>query len=74
VVGEIEARGSLESVVHRDADKLECLFQALEYREAGNANMRQFVDGMLAALVTGSARSVARRALEAGSQGWLSPR
>jgi len=70
IVDEIESYETKESIIHRDADKLECLFQAIEYREAGNANMRQFYDSMLAALVTSSAKAIAREAVETGSQHW----
>jgi putative hydrolase of HD superfamily len=59
IVDEIESYRTLESIIHRDADKLECLFQAIEYRETGNTDMQQFVDSMLGALVTTSARTIA---------------
>lgn len=70
IVDEIESYETLESIIHRDADKLECLFQAIEYRETGNTNMQQFYDSMLATLVTNSARIVARRAVLTPSQNW----
>jgi 5'-deoxynucleotidase YfbR-like HD superfamily hydrolase len=70
VVDEIESYETKESIIHRDADKLECLFQAIEYRETGNANMQQFYDSMLAALVTDSAKALARQAVESSSQHW----
>jgi putative hydrolase of HD superfamily len=70
VVDEIESYETRESIIHRDADKLECLFQAIEYRETGNANMQQFYDTMLDALVTKSAKDIARQALQASSQRW----
>jgi 5'-deoxynucleotidase YfbR-like HD superfamily hydrolase len=70
VVDEIETYETFESVIHRDADKLECLFQAIEYRETGNANMQQFYDSMLAALVTPSAKAIGRHAVETHSQRW----
>lgn len=70
VVNEIESYETKESIIHRDADKLECLFQAIEYREAGSANMQPFYDSMLAALVTPSARTIARQAVVTSSQSW----
>jgi putative hydrolase of HD superfamily len=70
VVHEIESYETFESVIHRDADKLECLFQAIEYRETGNDNMQQFYDTMLAALVTPSAKAIGRQAVETNSQRW----
>jgi putative hydrolases of HD superfamily len=72
VVDEIESYETKEAIIHRDADKLECLFQAIEYREAGNANMGIFTSNMLQSLVTHSAQLIARQALSANSQRWLS--
>jgi putative hydrolase of HD superfamily len=70
VVDEIESYETLESVIHRDADKLECLFQSIEYRETGNTNMQQFYESMLAALVTPAAKAIARQAVQTSSQHW----
>ena len=70
IVDEIESYETLESIIHRDADKLECLFQAIEYRETGNANMQQFYDSMLTSLTTRSAIRVARQATSSNSQHW----
>ncbi len=42
IVDEIETYETREAIIHRDADKLECLFQAIEYRETGNTNMQPF--------------------------------
>ena len=63
IVDEIESYETKESIIHRDADKLECLLQAIEYRETGNANMQGFFDNLLIALVTPTARTIAERAL-----------
>lgn len=74
IVDEIESYETLESIIHRDADKLECLFQAIEYRETGNTNMQQFYDSMLAHLRTPAARRIANEAISGNSQRWhLSP-
>ena len=70
IVDEIESYETKESIIHRDADKLECLFQAIEYREAGNSNMQQFCDSMLDALVSESAKTIALCAVKANSQRW----
>ncbi len=70
IVDEIESYETKESIIHRDADKLECLFQAIEYRETGNTNMQQFYGSMLSALVTDSAKAIARQATETSSQNW----
>ena len=71
VVDEIESHETKESIIHRDADKLECLFQAIEYRETGNANMQVFIANMLDGLATPSGQSIARSALRRSSQSWL---
>ena len=70
IVDEIESYETLESIIHRDADKLECLFQAIEYREAGNTNLQQFYDSMLTSLATRSAIKIAQAAVKANSQRW----
>ena len=72
VVDEIETNETLEAQVHRDADKLECLLQAIEYRETGNTNLQPFFDSMLAAVRTPSAQRIAQHAIEANSQRWIS--
>jgi putative hydrolase of HD superfamily len=71
IVDEIETYETREAIIHRDADKLECLFQAIEYRETGNANMQPFYDSMLAALTTRSAQLIAGVATSTNSQHWL---
>ncbi|WP_214409878.1 HD domain-containing protein [Sphaerisporangium fuscum] len=70
-VSEYEERSSLEAVCARDADKLECLIQALEYREQGNQNMQPWIDSSLASLKTASAKRLADEALRTGSLDWM---
>jgi len=71
VVAEYEGRASAEAVCARDADKLECLLQAVEYREQGNQNTQGWIDSSLEQLQTESAKRLARHALETGSLEWL---
>ncbi|MFI6799126.1 HD family hydrolase [Streptosporangium canum] len=71
-VGEYEEKTSLEAVCARDADKLECLIQAVEYREQGHQNVQPWIDSSLAALRTPSAKRLADEALGMGSLEWLS--
>ena len=71
IVDEIESYETRESIIHRDADKLECLFQAIEYRETGNTNMQSFLDSMLESLQSPSAKRIARGAMTSNSQRWL---
>ncbi|GAA3420194.1 HD domain-containing protein [Streptosporangium vulgare] len=70
-VGEYEEKTSLEAVCARDADKLECLIQAVEYREQGHQNVQPWIDSSLAALKTASAKRLADEALRTGSLEWV---
>ncbi|MFF4192182.1 HD family hydrolase [Nonomuraea sp. NPDC001831] len=70
-VGEYEGKASLEAVCARDADKLECLMQAVEYREQGHQNVQPWIDSSLAALRTASAKRLADEVLSTGSLDWM---
>jgi putative hydrolase of HD superfamily len=70
-VGEYEEKASLEAVCARDADKLECLIQAVEYREQGHQNVQPWIDSSLAALKTTSAKRLADEVLSTGSLDWM---
>ncbi|MEU4408389.1 HD domain-containing protein [Streptosporangium sp. NPDC023963] len=70
-VGEYEEKTSLEAICARDADKLECLIQAIEYREQGRQNVQPWIDSSLAALKTASAKRLADEALSTGSLEWM---
>lgn len=71
-VGEYEDRTTPEAICARDADKLECLIQAVEYREQGHQNMQPWIDSSLAALTTASAKRLADEVLDTGSLEWVS--
>lgn len=73
IVDDYETGDSLEVVVAHDANKLDCLFQAIEYREHGNQNTQPFIDNMLALITTPSAQRIALAAVERGSQLWHDP-
>lgn len=70
-VAEYEEKTSLEAVCARDADKLECLVQAVEYREQGYQNVQPWIDSSLAALRTPSAKRLADEVLDTGSLEWV---
>ena len=70
-VDEYEARESPEAVCARDADKLECLLQAIEYREQGSRQTQPWVDTSLASLTTDTAKQLAREALARGPLEWV---
>jgi putative hydrolase of HD superfamily len=69
-VGEYEARTSRESLCAHDADRLECLIQAVEYGEQGYHNVRGWIDNSLANLVTASAQKLAKEILNMNSLDW----
>lgn len=70
VVDEYENGDSLEVIVAHDADKLECLVQAVEYREQGHQNVQNWIDTSLAKLKTASAQALAEAALNMSSVEW----
>ncbi|MGW5666975.1 HD domain-containing protein [Micromonospora sp. NPDC003776] len=72
-VAEYEAGETLEAVVARDADKLECLVQAVEYRHQGVDNVQRWIDSSRAALRTASAQRLADAALSGQPLAWLNP-
>ncbi|MEU8009891.1 HD domain-containing protein [Micromonospora parva] len=72
-VAEYEAGETLEAVVARDADKLECLVQAVEYRHQGIDNVQRWIDSSRAALKTANAHRIADAALNGQPLAWLTP-
>ena len=70
-VAEYEEHASLEARCAHDADKLECLLQAVEYREQGYRNVQPWIDSSLAQLQTVTAKRLAEEALRTGSLDWL---
>ncbi|NYT92956.1 HD family hydrolase [Salinispora sp. H7-4] len=72
-VAEYEAGETLEAIVARDADKLECLVQAVEYRHQGSNNVQRWIDSSRAALKTTSAHRLADAALNGQPLAWLTP-
>ncbi len=69
-VDEYEAGESVEAIVAHDADKLECLVQAVEYRACGYQQVQPWIDSSLAALKTESARRLAEQALAGDTLVW----
>ncbi|MEU2430603.1 HD domain-containing protein [Streptomyces sp. NPDC007861] len=70
VVDEYENGDSLEVICAHDADKLECLVQAVEYREQGCSNVQGWIDSSLSKLKTASAQALAEAALNMTSVEW----
>jgi putative hydrolase of HD superfamily len=70
IVEEYENGDSLEWVCAHDADKLECLVQAVEYREQGYQNVQPWIDSSISKLKTASAQALAEAALSMTSIEW----
>ncbi|GAB3474542.1 HD domain-containing protein [Nocardiopsis coralliicola] len=69
-VAEYEAKASAEARCAKDADKLECLLQAVEYREQGT-DTQAWIDTSLSALKTDSAQRLAKLALDRSPLAWM---
>ncbi|MFD5033235.1 HD family hydrolase [Streptomyces sp. NPDC058220] len=71
LVSEYEAKESPEAICARDADKLECLLQGIEYKAQGYENAQRWIDNSRARLVTETAQRLADELLSQGSLDWL---
>ncbi|HKR48664.1 MAG TPA: HD domain-containing protein [Pseudonocardiaceae bacterium] len=69
-VAEFEAQQTPEARCAQDADKLECLIQAIEYRDAGYARVQGWIDSTRRDLRTDTARRVADAALRISPLAW----
>jgi putative hydrolases of HD superfamily len=70
LVDEYEGRTSAEAECARDADKLEMLLQALDYRQRGHTSMEPFIETAIASLGTRSGRRLAEAAMRADPAAW----
>ncbi|MGI5338111.1 HD domain-containing protein [Streptomyces sp. CA-181903] len=70
IVEEYENGTGPEVLCAHDADKLECLIQAVEYREQGYQNVQNWIDTSRSRLKTASAQSLAEAALRMTSVQW----
>lgn len=71
LVAEYEAKESPEAVCARDADKLECMIQGIEYRDQGYVHAQRWIDNSRARIVTESGQALADAVLRTGSLDWL---
>lgn len=69
-VAEYEAQSTPEARCARDADKLECLIQAIEYQAAGNTNVQGWIDASRTGLTTAAALKIAAAALNTSTLAW----
>lgn len=69
-VAEYEAQTTLEAQCARDADKLECLIQAVEYQAGGNTGVQGWITSSRAAIRTRTAERIAEAALRISPLAW----
>lgn len=67
---EFHEGATLESRLARDADRLECLLQALEYRSQGNTNVADWIHSSQQNLHSDAARSLAAACLRTAPTSW----
>jgi putative hydrolase of HD superfamily len=71
LVAEYEEKESAEAICARDADKLECMIQGIEYKTQGYENAQRWIDNSRRRLTTKSANELADAVLTTGSLDWL---
>jgi putative hydrolase of HD superfamily len=71
VVAEYEAKETPEAICARDADKLECMLQGLEYKAQGYSSAQRWIDNSRARIVTESGQRLADELLAQEPLGWL---
>lgn len=71
IVGEYEARETPEAICARDADRLECLLQGIEYRSHGYEGAQRWIDNSRKRLSTETAQKLGDRLLELEPLDWL---
>lgn len=69
-VTEYEAQRTFEAQCAKDADKLDCLIQAVEYRNAGYGSVQGWIDSCRKAMRTDSACRVADAAVHTSPLAW----
>jgi putative hydrolase of HD superfamily len=71
LIGEYEDKQSPEAICARDADKLECMIQGIEYKAQGYANAQRWIDNSRGRVVTPSANALADAILDTDTLDWL---
>ncbi|KIF02592.1 HAD family hydrolase [Streptomyces sp. RSD-27] len=71
LVAEYEAKETPESICARDADKLECMLQGIEYKAQGYASAQRWIDNSRSRLTTETAQRLADELLAQGTLDWL---
>lgn len=71
LVAEYEAKETPEALCARDADKLECMIQGIEYKAQGYANAQRWIDNSRARITTMTGQQLADAVLASDSLDWL---
>ncbi|MFE2360105.1 HD domain-containing protein [Streptomyces virginiae] len=71
LVAEYEGKDSPEAVCARDADKLECMLQGIEYKAQGYQAAQRWIDNSQARLTTPTGKRLAEELLGQGTLDWL---
>jgi putative hydrolase of HD superfamily len=70
-VAEYEAKETPEAICARDADKLECLLQGIEYKAQGHTSAQRWIDNSRGRLTTQTAKALADELLSMEPLNWL---
>ncbi|MET7439538.1 HD domain-containing protein [Streptomyces sp. NPDC004082] len=71
LVAEYEAKESAEAICARDADRLECMLQGLEYKAQGYASAQRWIDNSRGRIVTETGQRLAEQLLAQAPLDWL---
>ncbi|MCY0922006.1 MULTISPECIES: HD domain-containing protein [unclassified Streptomyces] len=71
LVAEYEAKDSPEAMCARDADKLECMLQGIEYKAQGYEAAQRWIDNSRARLTTETGQRLAEELSGQGTLDWL---
>lgn len=71
LVAEYEAKDSPEAICARDADKLECMLQGIEYKAQGYEAAQRWIDNSRGRLTTETGQRLAEELLGQGTLDWL---
>ncbi len=70
LMNEYEERVTLEARMARDADKIECLAQAMEYMAAGHPSAEEWITGSFESISTPEGQALGRAVMAGNAHGW----
>ncbi len=71
IIGAYEDQDTPEARCAKDADKIECMIQGIEYRAQGYADAQRWIDNSLGRVQTASGKAIAESLLNTGTLDWL---